>query len=216
MFMMLVVVAVEEAMANALVVIGDSSDFPDARVNPDSTIAQEAKAKRTVREVVREFDRTEDDYIEPPHFEMAVELRATRTFEDFILCSNGQSIMFSPDQRIKVGPYFGWRWIFLGTTFDLKDISLFSHDGKRDGKQQDGITRQRSGKPFEGTPEYQIFEENRPDKPVMGEQGSSLGKNQSDPVQEADPSVPAKQQMQERYENGRKNNLKQPLLQEGL
>lgn len=132
MFMMLVVVAVEEAMANALVVIGDSSDFPDARVNPDSTIAQEAKAKRTVREVVREFDRTEDDYIEPPHFEMAVELRATRNFEDFILSSNGQSIMFSPDQRIKVGPYFGWRWIFLGTTFDLKDISLFSHDGKRE------------------------------------------------------------------------------------
>lgn len=86
----------------------------------------------TVREVVREFDRTARDYIEPPHYEFAVELRATRNYEDFILSSNGQSIMLSPDQRIKVGPYFGWRWIFLGTTFDLKNISLFSGSAKRE------------------------------------------------------------------------------------
>lgn len=86
----------------------------------------------TVREVVREFDRTEDDYIEPPHYELCVEMRATRNYEDFILSSNGQSIMFSPDQPIKVGPYLGWRWIFLGTTFDLRNIRLFGNEGKRE------------------------------------------------------------------------------------
>ena len=87
---------------------------------------------QTVREVVREFDRTEDDYIEPPHYNLCVELRANRNFEDFILSSNGQSIMFSPDQPVRVGPYFGWRWIFLGTTFDLKNISLFDNSGKHE------------------------------------------------------------------------------------
>ena len=86
----------------------------------------------TVKEVVREFDRTEDDYIEPPHYEFCVEMRANRNFEDFVLSSNGQSIMFSPDQRVKVGPYLGWRWIFLGTTFDLKNIQLFSNSDKRE------------------------------------------------------------------------------------
>ena len=90
------------------------------------------KVMNTVKEVVREFDRTEDDYIEPPHYEFCVELRATRNFEDFILSSNGQSIMFSPDQRIKYGPYFGWRWIFLGTTFDLRNIQLFGNSAKRE------------------------------------------------------------------------------------
>ena len=90
------------------------------------------KVLHTVKEVVREFDRTEDDYIEPPHYEFCVELRATRNFEDFVLSSNGQSIMFSPDQRIKFGPYFGWRWIFLGTTFNLKNIQLFGNSAKRE------------------------------------------------------------------------------------
>lgn len=90
------------------------------------------KVMHTVKEVVREFDRTEDDYIEPPHYEFCVELRATRNFEDFVLSSNGQSIMFSPDQRIKFGPYFGWRWIFLGTTFNLKNIQLFGNSAKRE------------------------------------------------------------------------------------
>jgi hypothetical protein len=59
-------------------------------------------------------------------------MRAQRNFEDFILSSNGQSIMLRPDQRIKVGPYFGWRWIFLGTTFDLKNFSIFGDEGKRE------------------------------------------------------------------------------------
>ena len=96
------------------------------------TTANDMRSKRTVREVVREFDRTEDAYIEPPHYELAVEMRAQRNFEDFILSSNGQSIMLRPDQRIKVGPYFGWRWIFLGTTFDLKNFSIFGDEGKRE------------------------------------------------------------------------------------
>ena len=98
----------------------------------DSIRPSDGNVIKTVREVVREFDRTNNDYIEPPHYEMCVELKAQRNYEDFILSSNGQSIMFSPDQHVKVGPYFGWRWIFLGTTFDLKNIQLFGNSGKRE------------------------------------------------------------------------------------
>ena len=113
-----------------LAVQGVSADDHDAAL--DSTRHQDGRVMKAVREVVREFDRTEDDYIEPPHYELAVELRATRNYEDFILNSNGQSIMFSPEQRIKLGPYFGWRWVFLGTTFDLKNIQLFGSSAKRE------------------------------------------------------------------------------------
>ena len=98
----------------------------------DSTVTSDYNVIRSVRQMVREFDNFEDEYIEPPHYEFAVELRANRNYEDFILNSNGQSIKFSPDQRIKVGPYFGWRWVFLGTTFDLKNISLFNNNGKHE------------------------------------------------------------------------------------
>lgn len=98
----------------------------------DSTASTGSKFVRAIREIVREFDRTDSDYIEPPHYEFAVEFRAVRNYENFSLNSNEQNIMFSPDQPVKLGPYFGWRWIFLGTTFDLKNISLFGNSTKRE------------------------------------------------------------------------------------
>ena len=115
------------AMADSHLVHADSTVVRNGNV-----VRSNGNVIRSVRQVVREFDNIEDEYIEPPHYEFAVELRATRNYEDFILNSNGQSIKFSPDQRIKVGPYFGWRWIFLGTTFDLKNISLFNNSGKHE------------------------------------------------------------------------------------
>jgi len=54
----------------------------------------------------------------------------TRTYESFILSSNGQQIKLSPDGLTKIGPYFGWRWFFLGYTFDIKNIG-FSQSGLR-------------------------------------------------------------------------------------
>ena len=120
LLLILSVVTIRKSMARELV------------STEDSTVTKDGKMISTMREVVREFDRTEDDFIEPPHSELAVELRATRNFEDFSLSSNGQSIMFSPDQRIKFGPYLGWRWFFFGTTFDLRNISLFGTSAKRE------------------------------------------------------------------------------------
>ena len=38
-----------------------------------------------IRETIRELDRTEDDYIEPQHYEFTVMLQGTRTFENFVL-----------------------------------------------------------------------------------------------------------------------------------
>ena len=83
-----------------------------------------------IRQTIREFDRLQKDYIEPQHYEFTVMMQVTRTFESFILGSNGQSIMFAPDGQTKVGPYFGWRWFFFGYTFDIKNIG-FSQGGLR-------------------------------------------------------------------------------------
>jgi len=77
-----------------------------------------------IRRTIRGFDRLEDDYIEPQHFEFTVMAQVTRTFDNFVLSSNGQSITLAPDALTKVGPYFGWRWFFFGYTFDLKNIGF--------------------------------------------------------------------------------------------
>ena len=98
----------------------------------DSTARQGNKIIQAVKRVMDAFDDTDDMYVERPQYECAVEFRATRNYENFILNSEEQSIMFSPDQPIKVGPYFSWRWMSIGTTFDLKKISLFDNSTKRE------------------------------------------------------------------------------------
>ena len=77
-----------------------------------------------IRQTIRGFDRLEDEYIEPQHYEFTVMGQVTRTYESFELSSNGQSIRLAPDGLTKVGPYFGWRWFFLGYTFDIKNIGF--------------------------------------------------------------------------------------------
>ena len=79
-----------------------------------------------IRETIRELDRTEDEYIEPQHYEFTVMMQATRTFENFVLRSNDQSITLSPDGHTKIGPFFGWRWFFFGYTFDIKNFGFGS------------------------------------------------------------------------------------------
>ncbi len=83
-----------------------------------------------IRETIRGFDRLEDEYIEPNHYEFTVMAQITRTYENFVLSSNGQSLRLAPDGQTKIGPYFGWRWFFFGYTFDIKNIG-FSQNGLR-------------------------------------------------------------------------------------
>ena len=100
---------------------------------PDSVKADTVAKPREIgkiRETIREFDRLNKEYIEPQHYEWTVMTQVTRTFESFILGSNGQSITFAPDGQTKVGPYLGWRWFFFGYTFDIKNIG-FNQSGLR-------------------------------------------------------------------------------------
>lgn len=53
-------------------------------------------------------------------------LESSSWYEYYRLGSKGnngeQSLGFSPNASFKLGVYFGWRWIFLGYSFDVKDI----------------------------------------------------------------------------------------------
>ena len=80
-----------------------------------------------IRRTIRGFDRLEDDYIEPQHYEFTVMGQITRTYESFSLGSNGQSIRLSPDGQVKAGPYFGWRWFFLGYMFSIDGLGFDSN-----------------------------------------------------------------------------------------
>ena len=81
--------------------------------------------------IVKAFNDTDDDYIEPQHYNFAVMIQNTNTFEIYDLgFDKGQTIKFSSEPSVKLGPYFGWRWFFLGYTFDVKKMNI--SDGKKE------------------------------------------------------------------------------------
>lgn len=74
--------------------------------------------------VFKGFNEVDTNYIEPQHYNYTLMLQNTNTYEIYKLESkSGQSITFAPKPTVRIGPYVGWRWIFLGYTFDISHIS---------------------------------------------------------------------------------------------
>ncbi len=82
----------------------------------------------------REFNNIDTTYIEPQHYNYTFMLQETTTYEKYTLSDkSGQKVTFAPDMTFRLGPYIGWRWVFLGYTFDLSHISLkSSHTNKQE------------------------------------------------------------------------------------
>ena len=89
---------------------------------------------KTFTTFFREFSNIDERYIEPQHFNYTVMLQNTNTYEEYTLYGKeGQRISFAPDPSWRLGPYLGWRWVFLGYTFDLKHINANnSHTNKKE------------------------------------------------------------------------------------
>ncbi len=82
------------------------------------------KIQHTVYRFVKGFSDVDTNYIEPQHYNFAVMLQNTNTYERYQLSTQqGQSIVLAPEPSIKLGPYFGWRWLFLGYTLDIRHLS---------------------------------------------------------------------------------------------
>lgn len=117
-------------MMSDIIMADDVTGMADDSIANDTAMLAKHRELGVVRRTIRGFDRLEDEYIEPQHYEFTAMLQMTRTFESFILGSNGQSITLAPDGLTKVGPYFGWRWFFFGYTFDIKNLG-FNTSGLR-------------------------------------------------------------------------------------
>jgi len=77
-----------------------------------------------VYEKVKDFNKVDTSYIEPQHYNFTVMLQNTNTYDLYTIESkNGYSMVFAPELTVKIGPYFGWRWIFAGYTFDIGHLS---------------------------------------------------------------------------------------------
>lgn len=73
---------------------------------------------------VKNFDNYDTTYISPNYYNFTAMLQNTNSFQAYKFQGRNedglrQTISTQPAPSVKVGPYFGWRWIFLGYTFDV-------------------------------------------------------------------------------------------------
>lgn len=74
---------------------------------------------------LKSFDDYDTTYISPNYYNYTAMLQNTNYFQTYRFQGKGeegeksQTISTKPEPNIKVGPYFGWRWLFLGYTFDI-------------------------------------------------------------------------------------------------
>ena len=74
--------------------------------------------------IIKEFNNIDTSYIEPQHYLFTTTMMSTYNFEAYSIQSkNGQTIEFSPEARVKIGPDIGWSILFWGYTVDLAYIS---------------------------------------------------------------------------------------------
>lgn len=86
---------------------------------------QQNKEKR----VSHKFNEIDTTYIEPQKYNFTVMIQNTNTYEVYRLSNaSGQGITFAPEATIRIGPYVGWRWIFLGYTLDIKHLDFWHHE----------------------------------------------------------------------------------------
>lgn len=93
----------------------------------DTSITTKQKIKRygnIFTRFIKAFDEFDTTYITPNRYNWAVMLQNTNSFEFYRLSSSQhkQALSFSPRPGVKIGPYLGWRWIFLGYTFDISSL----------------------------------------------------------------------------------------------
>lgn len=97
-------------------------DHPDSRMQRFTK-----KVKRTGNifyRFIKSFDDYDTTYISPNYYNFTTMVQYTNYYQLYLLSATNaegrtQSLSMKPAPTIKVGPYFGWRYIFLGYTFDV-------------------------------------------------------------------------------------------------
>ncbi len=103
------------------------SSFSQSLESPDSSQVEQPKKKLSwLRRTIRGFSYIDTNYVEPQHYNWSVMVQGTYNYDYYRLSSMGdnrQTVTFAPSPSFKLGPYFGWRWIFAGYAFDVRNVS---------------------------------------------------------------------------------------------
>lgn len=68
-------------------------------------------------------------FIEPQRYNFTVMAQTTLTDDYFSLQGErNYYVSFAPSRKLKLGPFFGWRWLFFGYVFNVNTIQISSNN----------------------------------------------------------------------------------------
>ena len=110
----------EETSDNPSSLILDSSSNDDGKSSSPSFFK---RLNTKLDKLLRSFNEKDTNYIEPQHYNFASMIQQTEVFQYMRLKTKaGSTLTMSPDVVFRAGPYFGYKWLFLGYTVDLKNF----------------------------------------------------------------------------------------------
>lgn len=101
----------------------------DPLLSDSLAVSEQPQKESWFKRTLRKFTEIDTSYVEPQHYNWAFMLQGTYNYDIYRLSTSGeneQKVTFAPAPTFKFGPYFGWRWIFLGYTIDLKSLRFSS------------------------------------------------------------------------------------------
>ena len=90
-----------------------------------TSLKQKIKKKANIfARFIKSFDEYDTTYISPNYYNYTAMMQNTNFYQVYRLqatnaAGHTQSLHIAPTPSFKIGPYIGWRWIFLGYTFDI-------------------------------------------------------------------------------------------------
>ena len=97
-------------------------------LSASDTLRVEQPRKGWLARLIDSFSEVDTNYVEPQHYNWSLMVQGAYDFEFYRLRTSDerleQSILFTPEPIVKAGPYFGWRWIFLGYNLDLRNLNF--------------------------------------------------------------------------------------------
>lgn len=106
-----------------------AAPLPADSLGSDSTQASRfrellKKSGKKLKKKFSLFNSYDTAYIEPCHYDWTAMVQNTNFFQVVNITAKDaglgrQGFEFAPKASCKIGPYIGWKWIFLGYTFDM-------------------------------------------------------------------------------------------------
>ncbi len=101
------------------------SDFRSIRHNDALSNLEKIKQFGNIFvRIIDAFDAIDSNYVERIGYNFTAMLQATTNYEFYSIGTRNyvERLTFMQHPDLRVGPYFGWKWLFLGYTFDVSNI----------------------------------------------------------------------------------------------